>query len=205
VATTELLNPCPCCGLLTIDGPRQWEICPVCGWEDDPIQFDDPSYSGGANSICLREARENYKRIRASDPRVLDWVRPPRREECPTDATWAEDMRCRGPQINRDQIIASLEELGHRELQERLWLSTSGDVSSFEEAVCQLFDDSGLAERLAKGPAVFSEQTDALLCELSDCLLGINANRPPMDIIYDPALGRIRHLALRALARIRKG
>ena len=30
------------------------------GWEDVPIQFDDPNFSGGANSFSLNEAREYF-------------------------------------------------------------------------------------------------------------------------------------------------
>ena len=46
---------CPCCGCLTLDEepPGTFEICPVCWWEDDNVQFDDPSYRGGANTRQL--------------------------------------------------------------------------------------------------------------------------------------------------------
>ncbi|MCB9892565.1 MAG: hypothetical protein H6832_01620 [Planctomycetes bacterium] len=39
-----------------------YEICDVCGWEDDPVQFADPDRRGGANKESLREAREHYWR-----------------------------------------------------------------------------------------------------------------------------------------------
>ena len=37
--------PCPCCGYLTMGEPPPGSlvICPVCGWEDDAVQYDDPS------------------------------------------------------------------------------------------------------------------------------------------------------------------
>jgi rubredoxin len=37
---------CSCCGYLTLDEqpPGTFDICPVCWWEDDPVQFDDPDY-----------------------------------------------------------------------------------------------------------------------------------------------------------------
>jgi cold shock CspA family protein len=48
---------CPVCSA-AIDGePRAYEICGTCGWEDDPVQFDDPAYRGGANSESLNDAR----------------------------------------------------------------------------------------------------------------------------------------------------
>src|SRR5436305_8121773 len=53
---------CPCCGFLTLEEPPPgtYEICPVCYWEDDPVQFDDPSYTGGANRVSLAQARQNF-------------------------------------------------------------------------------------------------------------------------------------------------
>ena len=50
-------SPCPCCDSLTVYEPGGYEICEVCGWEDDPVQSRDPDYVGGANGECLRDAR----------------------------------------------------------------------------------------------------------------------------------------------------
>ena len=46
--------------------------------------------------------------------------------------------------MNKQRVLWALEELSSREEQERLWLSdgSTGEVSSFEEAVCGLFDAS---------------------------------------------------------------
>lgn len=54
---------CPCCGKNTLNEqpPGTYEICPICNWEDDELQFNDPSFSGGANELCLYEAREKYR------------------------------------------------------------------------------------------------------------------------------------------------
>ena len=51
---------CPCCDRLTLDRPPPGthDICRVCRWEDDRVQFRDPDYRGGANTISLREARD---------------------------------------------------------------------------------------------------------------------------------------------------
>jgi cold shock CspA family protein len=53
--------PCPVCGAHVDGDARDYEICAACGWEDDPVQFDDPSWSG-ANRISLNEARIQWKR-----------------------------------------------------------------------------------------------------------------------------------------------
>ncbi|GMO51072.1 MAG: hypothetical protein Pg6C_15550 [Treponemataceae bacterium] len=52
---------CACCGQKTLNPALKFHgICPVCGWEDDPIQNDDPSYEGGANTINLITARQAF-------------------------------------------------------------------------------------------------------------------------------------------------
>lgn len=51
------LNPCPCCGRLSIIHVGTYEICEVCGWEDDPFQSENPDYPGGANELSLNQAR----------------------------------------------------------------------------------------------------------------------------------------------------
>lgn len=55
-------HPCPCCGSNTIETPDFYEICPVCGWEDDPGQHQNPDDDVGANNISLNEAREAYQK-----------------------------------------------------------------------------------------------------------------------------------------------
>ena len=54
----ELL--CPVCGKYIFSERASYEICPVCGWEDDPVQRKDPSFAGGANMLSLEEARRSY-------------------------------------------------------------------------------------------------------------------------------------------------
>ena len=46
---------CPCCGFYTFDEKLNgnYDICPVCFWEDDPIQLEDNEYKGGANRVSL--------------------------------------------------------------------------------------------------------------------------------------------------------
>lgn len=68
---------CPCCGHRTLSEKGGYEICPVCCWEDDPVQSKDPDLAGGANKPSLNEARENYERFGACEERFLDKVRKP--------------------------------------------------------------------------------------------------------------------------------
>jgi hypothetical protein len=77
--------PCPCCGYLTLSLPQggSYLLCPVCYWEDDQVQFDDPNYTGGANEESLNMARDNFKKIGASSRRALTFVRAPLANEQP--------------------------------------------------------------------------------------------------------------------------
>ncbi|WP_246791930.1 CPCC family cysteine-rich protein [Burkholderia perseverans] len=53
---------CPCCGDFIFDHCGEYEICDICGWEDDPVQYNDPDFSGGANRYSLKEARAIWQR-----------------------------------------------------------------------------------------------------------------------------------------------
>ncbi|WP_199252633.1 CPCC family cysteine-rich protein [Chachezhania sediminis] len=56
---------CPCCGYPTIDEPDTCEVCPICDWEDDPLQTVDETFVGGVNHLSLRQAREAFDREQA--------------------------------------------------------------------------------------------------------------------------------------------
>jgi len=51
----------PCCDQQTITEPGWYEICGICGWEDDPVQSANPDYPGGANRHSLLQAREAWR------------------------------------------------------------------------------------------------------------------------------------------------
>ena len=51
---------CPVCNTPNEGPPRSYEICRCCGWEDDPVQFDDQSYEGAANAVSLDQARTAF-------------------------------------------------------------------------------------------------------------------------------------------------
>lgn len=59
---------CPCCGQEAFDEPpEKYDICPVCGFEYDPVQLADPDYAGGANRTSLRMARNDVRRETRED------------------------------------------------------------------------------------------------------------------------------------------
>jgi hypothetical protein len=60
-----------------------FDLCPVCFWEDDPIQFRDHDYEGGANKVSLNVARKNFKEFGASERQFVEQVRLPQPDEIP--------------------------------------------------------------------------------------------------------------------------
>ena len=57
---------CPCCKKYVFEeGPGSYEICPVCSWEDDKIQAENPDYKGGANKLSLNECIKKFNSVLA--------------------------------------------------------------------------------------------------------------------------------------------
>ena len=51
---------CPVCGKYEFEEYDDFDICPVCNWENDGLQYDDHNYAGGANDLSVTEARIEY-------------------------------------------------------------------------------------------------------------------------------------------------
>ena len=54
--------PCPCCKQSYFEKNGDFNICPVCNWENDKTQNEDSTFAGGANKECLKQAIANYCR-----------------------------------------------------------------------------------------------------------------------------------------------
>ena len=74
---------CHCCGFYTFDKKPMgnYDICPVCFWEDDSFQSQNPDEEAGANHVSLNQARENYKKFGACEQDMIKHVRPPKKDE----------------------------------------------------------------------------------------------------------------------------
>ena len=70
---------CPCCGYKTMEHneAEYHDICPVCFWENDPVQNENENFAGGANEICLSDAKENYFSFGAVTEDMIKYVREP--------------------------------------------------------------------------------------------------------------------------------
>lgn len=74
---------CPCCEYLTFDNipDGSYDICPVCFWEDDAQQNQNPELKGGANTVSLKEAKKNFRKFNACEERFTKYVRKPLQDE----------------------------------------------------------------------------------------------------------------------------
>jgi len=77
---------CPCCGYKTLENEHEYDICPICFWEDDPLQYDEIDLSG-ANHVSLRQAQKNYSKFGACQKDMLKHVRKPNENDV-KDSSW---------------------------------------------------------------------------------------------------------------------
>ena len=98
--------------------------------------------------------------------------------------------------INRRSVIWGLEQLASRSEQERLWLSdgSSGEVSSFTESICGVFDDGGVSRALDTNKLPHS--LAAKFRELSKYIDLVPQNVSPQIQIDHPAVAKIAKISL---------
>lgn len=122
--------PCPCCGHWTLDREGRWDICEICHWEDDPLQYDSPELEGGANAVSLLQARMNYDEFGACDEVSRDAMRAPLPQECPR-VIWSEvEVRASGSELLRRWAEFEVAETFW--LASRMWYVIAGEVRAGE-------------------------------------------------------------------------
>ncbi|HIW47752.1 MAG TPA: hypothetical protein H9687_00510 [Firmicutes bacterium] len=52
---------CPVCGMYEFPEKDSFDVCQVCGWEDDLLQLVEPDFAGGANRLSLNQFREKWE------------------------------------------------------------------------------------------------------------------------------------------------
>jgi hypothetical protein len=78
------VKECPCCHCKTLERRAQWEICPVCFWEDDG--HEEPEVCSPPNhGLTLTQGRANYLAIGACEREMLRYCRKPTAAEVPLD------------------------------------------------------------------------------------------------------------------------
>jgi Cysteine-rich CPCC len=78
-----------CLGYKTLHGKPTdtYEICKICFWEDDGVQFKDPDFEGGANAISLKQAQNNFLAFGACQEDGMKFVRKPNSKDV-KDTDW---------------------------------------------------------------------------------------------------------------------
>lgn len=54
------IHICPVCRKYYFKEEGHYEVCEVCGWEDDSIQYEDHFYTGGANPLSVNICQMKY-------------------------------------------------------------------------------------------------------------------------------------------------
>ena len=75
-------------------------------------------------------------------------------------------------------------------------------MSSFEECVCSLFDDTGVLDELDAGREVFGAPVDEELRALSRLVDKVEDQRAPDVILRDPLMEQVRERAAAALVAL---
>lgn len=73
---TEATYACIICGYKTLDSRCDYDICPVCFWEDD-VLFAGEDKTSSANGMKISEAQASFARIGAISNEHVENVREP--------------------------------------------------------------------------------------------------------------------------------
>lgn len=62
---------CPCCDYFTLGERGEYQICPICFWEDDGVDITNLDEQSWSNHITLREGRSNFKKFGACNKAMI--------------------------------------------------------------------------------------------------------------------------------------
>jgi hypothetical protein len=131
------MHACPCCGYKTLPGRGDYDLCPVCWWEDDGVE---PWEISGPNGQTLVEAQQAY--LSQSRPYRLrsGKVRPPKRREA-RDPDWrpyelTDDLLARAQRTKEEHRRSWEEE--HRRVAQEIAADPEGPFREYNAAVQSL-------------------------------------------------------------------
>ena len=67
---------CPCCDYFTLEEVGNYDICPICFWENDGLDIDGIDKHSGPNHMTIREGRANFLKYGACEERFIKKVVP---------------------------------------------------------------------------------------------------------------------------------
>lgn len=62
IGKNEKLYKCNCCGYLTLDNISEYDICRLCGWEDDGTKSNEINKFSHVNGDTLNNYRSNFEK-----------------------------------------------------------------------------------------------------------------------------------------------
>lgn len=71
---------CVVCGYNTLETQHDWDICPICYWEDDVVGDVDTTSSAN-EGMWISEAQANFTKFGAVSERLRSYVRPPNKND----------------------------------------------------------------------------------------------------------------------------
>jgi hypothetical protein len=107
--------------------------------------------------------------------------------------------------VYKQYVINALEELSSKAIQEAIWFPNDQNLqSSFVEAKCQLYDDTGLGDDLKSKTVVFSPEIDEMLTILGEYLSLMDDYGDQRSIIESNAMKVVREYARSILEAIER-
>ena len=52
---------CPICGKTEFESWGDYDDCPICGWYNDGLQYNDHNYEGGCNKKSVNQYKKEWE------------------------------------------------------------------------------------------------------------------------------------------------
>jgi len=165
---------CPCCEAMSLSEIDNYEICPICNWEDDSLQRNEPDRDGGANWLSLNRSRENYRKYgKIETEQDVKECREYYAKHHMPDGRWLYD-----------EDFIPLTTIGQNPIEARKWLRKNNTDNGLADALAQVYNETaslyhnliGLEEpELSKAKTIyeewltlFNEVTDKIISSMKD-------------------------------------
>lgn len=152
------MHPCPCCGYRTLPGRGDYDLCPVCWWEDDGVE---PWEVSGPNGQTLVHAQHEFLTDDRPYRQREGKVRAPRKKEA-RDPDWQPLERTPDLVARADQAVAEYEreyEADRRRVAEEIAADPEGPWKGYNADVQSL---------RAKAPGLSHRELKTRLRQISD-------------------------------------